>query len=288
MTLQSVTYLGPSTVDEATSLLREHDDAIVLAGGQSLIQMLKQRLVHAESVVDITGIDSLHEIERRGENLVVGAAVTYEQLRHHPAVTDRIKGLEEALATIGDKQIRSRGTFVGGIAHADPQGDPPVIATALDATLHVESAQGERQIPIEDFYVGLFETALDDDELVTRVEIPVSSQNTYSTYRAFAPRKGDYATATVALLLTRDDRDSVTDATVVAGSILDRPTPLADVESALVGEQLTEARAKKIAANAPQSIEVFDDEVASANYKEMLLERLIRDALLGAIEGTDE
>lgn len=282
--MQQIRYLRPESVDEATDLLAEHGgDAVVLAGGQSLAQMLKQRLVGGEYVVDISAIDAFDRIDVGDQSLTAGAMVTYETLRHRDVVQERVPVLAEALATIGDVQIRSRGTFAGGIAHADPQGDPPVVASALDATLHVASADGERTVPASEFFYGLFDTDLGPDELLTGVEVPLLPRDSYSTYRAHAPRKGDYATASLAVILEGGD-DVIEDARVTVGSVVDRPERLAPVEDELTGESLDESVVERAADCARESVDTYDDHLGSAEYKETIVRRLTADALTDALD----
>jgi carbon-monoxide dehydrogenase medium subunit len=282
--MQQIEYLRPETVEEATEMLAEHGgDAVVLAGGQSLTQMLKQRLVGGEYVVDISAIDALDRIDAGADLVTVGAMVTYRTLQNHDLVRERVPVLAEALGTIGDVQIRSKGTFAGGIAHADPQGDPPVVASALDVTLQLSSADGERTVPASDFYYGLFDTELESDELLTGVEVPLLPPDAYSTYRAHAPRKGDYATASLAVILERDG-ETVTDARLVLGSIPEKPTPLDAVTEELVGEQLDEALVERAAERARETVTPYDDYMGSAEYKETLVGRLTADALTDALD----
>lgn len=277
--MQEITFHRPGSVDAARDLLAEHGrDAAVLAGGQSLVQMLKQRLVDADHVVDITGIDELDALALEDDVLRVGAGVTYSDVRDHPAVEERVPVLYEALGTVGDVQIRSRGTLAGGIAHADPQGDPPVVASALDATIHVTGPDGERTVPASEFFWGLFETDLESDELVTAVDVPLLPASSYSTYRAFAPRQGDYAVASLAAVLEFDG-DAVADATLTVGSVGDVPQRVGAAEDVVEGQRLTEARVEEAAAAAAEDVDAFGDEMGSEAYKETLVERLTRDAL---------
>lgn len=281
--MQPITYLRPESLAEATDLLAEHgENAVVLAGGQSLVQILKQRLAGADYVVDISGLDALDRVEIGEESLTVGAMVTYERLRRHEVVRERVPVLAEALGTIGDVQIRSRGTLAGGIAQADPQGDPPVVASALDATIHVASADRERTIPATEFFAGLFETELGTAELITAVTVPQLPPSSYSTYRAFAPRKGDYATASLAVILDLDG-EVVEEARLTVGSVVHVPTRLDDAEAELAGERLDENVVARAAAAAREGVETFDDELGSAAYKESLVERLTSEALSDAV-----
>ncbi|MWV38507.1 xanthine dehydrogenase family protein subunit M [Natrialba sp. INN-245] len=278
--MKPITYLEPETVDEACEQLDRHgNDAVVLAGGQSLLQILKRRLVQADYVVDITAIDDLHELGESDGSFRIGAAVPYVDIVQHPVVRSQIPGLAEAIETIGDHQIRCRGTFVGGIAHADPQGDPPIIATALDAEFHIASVDGTRTVSASEFYAGLFETDLNQGELITHVEVPLSEDNEISTYQSFTRRMGDYAIAAVALSTSLSNDETMTDPRVVVGAATHGPTRLSSVEDSLEDSVITDDIIDEAAETARENVDATDDEVATAAYKSHLVGELTRDAL---------
>lgn len=277
--MQQISYRRPASVEEATEMLAEHGgNAVVLAGGQSLVQILKQRLAGAEYVVDISGLDELDRIDEGDGAVTVGAMVTYERLRNRPVVRERVPVLAEALGTIGDVQIRSQGTFAGGIAHADPAGDPPVVATALDVDLHVASVDGTRTVPASDFFFGLYETDLGPEELLTDVSVDLLPEGAFSTYRAVAPRKGDYASASLAVVL-EPTPENVTDASVVAGSVEDTPVRIEPIEDTLTDEGLTDDLLDRAPDLARDAVDPYGDEHGSAEYKEALVGQLVSEAL---------
>lgn len=284
--MQGVTYHAPETLAEACDLLDRHgDDARVLAGGQSLIQLLKQRLVGAEHVVDIGGIDGLGAIRVDDDALRVGAMATYADVRRDAAVRSRLPVLPEMIATVGDRQVRARGTLVGGVAHADPDGDPPVLATALDATIHLRGAGGERSVRAGAFYQGLFETAMAPDELVTAVDFPLPDDGTVAAYRSFTPRMGDYAVASVALVADASDDATLVDPRVVAGGVADTPRRLPRVEEAIDGTAMTDDRRDEVAATAREAVDPVSDAEFDGEYRRSLLGTLVVRAVTAALDG---
>jgi CO/xanthine dehydrogenase FAD-binding subunit len=277
--MQRITFHSPSSVEEVCSLLDEHPhETKVVAGGQSLIQMLKQRLVSADTIVDISSLDELSGIRREDGRVWIGAAETYAAVRDHELVSDLLPVLPSAIATIGDTQIRNRGTLVGGIAHADPQGDPPVVATALDATIRIRSAAGTRDVSGREFYRGLFETALDPAELVTEVGFPIRDDRT-TAFRSFTPRKGDYAVASVVASAPTDAEASAGDLEFTAGAVGDYPQ---FVTGADVDADATDVRGvdrEAVAERVADAVTITGDEEWSASYRERVFEHLVEEAL---------
>lgn len=283
--MQPIEFHAPGDVAEACGLLAEFgDDAAVLAGGQSLIQLLKQRVVGADHLVHVGDLEELRRIRREDDRVWIGAAVTYEQARRSEVVADAVGVLPEMIATVGDTQVRSRGTLIGGIAHADPRGDPPVLAVALDATLRLRSTRGTREVPASAFYYGLFDTECEDDELVVEAGFPILGDRTGASYRSFAPRRGDYAVASVAAVIELDDEGRVADATLVVGAVGDAPQRLETAREGLVGERPDGERLEAVVAEASEEAEVVGDEEWSAEYKRALVGTLVEDALAAAIE----
>jgi CO/xanthine dehydrogenase FAD-binding subunit len=276
--MQRISFHSPSSVDEVCELLAERpEETRVVAGGQSLIQMLKQRLVAAERIVDISSLDELTGIRHHDDRIWVGAGETYAAVGDHELVCEHVPVLAEAVATIGDAQIRNRGTLVGGIVHADPQGDPPVVATALDATIRIRDAETERTASAREFYEGLFTTDLGPTELVTEVGFPVREDRA-ETFRSFTPRKGDYAVASVVASAPDGESASIADAAFTAGAVGDYPQFVdgadleLDVADGAVGRE-------SVAEAVADAVQIEGDEEWSASYKRRLVEHLVSEAL---------
>lgn len=168
-------YQRPTTVPEAIAALRASSDGKFLAGGMTLIPTLKQRLAMPSDLIDVSGIPDLASITREGASVVVGALATHDTVATHPVVRNSIPGLAHLVSQIGDPQVRNRGTIGGAAANNDPGADYPAAILALNATIHTD----RRQIPADTFFTDLFETALADDELITRVSFPVPEKSRY-------------------------------------------------------------------------------------------------------------
>jgi carbon-monoxide dehydrogenase medium subunit len=202
-------YHRPSSAAEAVELLAELEEARPLAGGQSLIPMLALRLARFEHLVDIGRIEEMTGVERRDGSLWVGAATTQATIERHSLVAEATPLLARATAHIGHLQIRSRGTLGGSLAHADPAAEYPAVALALGARLEARSVRGRRSIAAEEFFAGLWETALDDGELLTGVSFPVWSGRCGFAVEEMARRHGDFALAGAAVAVELDSEDRV-------------------------------------------------------------------------------
>jgi carbon-monoxide dehydrogenase medium subunit len=202
-------YDAPQTVDEAVARLGElGDGAKVLAGGQSLIPMLSLRLAYFDHLVDVGRIPDLREIRSEADVVVVGATALDATVEHDPDLAARVPLLARVTPLIGHFQIRNRGTVGGSIAHADPAAEYPAVALALDAEIEAVSPRGRRQIPAAEFFQGFWTTALEDDELLVGVRLPVWTGRCGFGVREFARRHGDFALAgaVVAVQVDSDDR----------------------------------------------------------------------------------
>ena len=175
---ESFDYQRASTVSEAISLLQKHgEDAKILAGGHSLVPTMKLRLATPATLIDIGGISELKYINDKGDYLAIGAGTTHWEIESSDLIAQKAPALSQAAGQIGDVQVRNRGTIGGVLAHSDPQADYPGVVLALDATIVVQGSRGERTIAVSDYFTGLWETALGEDELLTEVRIPADSAN---------------------------------------------------------------------------------------------------------------
>jgi carbon-monoxide dehydrogenase medium subunit len=215
-------FYRPQSVADAITLLRGSDSAKLLAGGQSLIPVMKLDLAQPETLVSLAKVGGLSEIRSEGNTLVIGALVTHAEVAASPEVKQRIPGLAGLAAGIGDAQIRNRGTLGGSLAHADPAADYPAAALALGATIVTD----RREIPADDYFTGLFQTALEADEILTAVRFPVPER---SAYAKFAHPASKYAVVGVMVAKTGG---GVRVAVTGAGSKVFR---LSGLESALAG-----------------------------------------------------
>jgi carbon-monoxide dehydrogenase medium subunit len=299
-------YEKASTVDEALSLLAEHGaDAKLIAGGQSLLSLMKLRLARPDRLIDIGRIDSLRGVRSTADGrLVIGALTTYAQLLETPPVMD-LALMADALPRIADVQVRNRGTIGGAIAHADPAADMPAILLALWAEVVARSAQrGERTISIDDFFDGAFSTALAPDELLTEIRLPSPSGSYGSAYRRLEQPASGFAIAGVAVVVGRTGSDggadrtgdstgdragdrtgarasvrAVDDVRLAVTGVGDQPYRATAVEDALRGTTLDAAAIDTAVASITQGVSVQADIHADRDYRAAMAAVMARRAL---------
>lgn len=263
-------YVRANSVDGAVAALVEHgDEAKLLAGGHSLLPLMKLRLAFPSIVIDIGPIKELDFVREEGDEVVVGALTPHAELARNDVVRQQLPLLARAASLIGDPQVRHRGTIGGSLAHADPASDLPAVVLALGATLVAQGPDGRREIAAGDMFQGFLETALDEEELLTEIRLPKSAGRGWS-YQKFTRRSQDWAIVAVAALIGGDLAPSVT--LVNMGT---RPVRAEAAEAALVaGESPSEA-----AAVAADGTEPPADLVASSEYRKHLAAVLTRRAL---------
>lgn len=228
-------YLAPTSVDEAVGALAEHgDDAKVLAGGHSLLPLMKLRLAVPSVVVDIGAVAELRGVSDAGDHLAIGASTTHHQIVHDPLVREHAALLAEATAMVGDAQVRHRGTVGGANAHGDPAGDLPAVMSALDATFVARGTGGERRIPASDFFTGYLETVLQPGELLVRIEVPKYDSSWGHAYEKFNRVAQAWAVVGVAAMVRRDN-GSIAEARVGLTNMGAVPLRASVTEQALVG-----------------------------------------------------
>ncbi len=263
------TYHRPDTVADAVALLGEHgDDAKLLAGGQSLVPMLAMRLTHFEHLIDISRLEQLRNIELRDDAVWVGAGTPHAWVGMDDEVAESVPLLTLSTPHIGHFQIRTRGTLGGAIAHADPAAEYAAVALALDAEVEAASARGTRRIPAAQFFTGLWETALDADEVLTAVAFPVWSGRCGFSVQEFARRHGDFAIAGATVAVQLDGGDTVTRCGIGLlgmGSTPHRGTP---AEQAVIGRPVGDITAEEVGRLAVSALpDVPADLQGSAAYR---------------------
>jgi carbon-monoxide dehydrogenase medium subunit len=225
-------YCAPETIPEVVEELRDpYRDARILAGGQSLIPMLNLRIARFDRLIDIGRVDGLTGIRCEQDSAVIGAATTHAEIERSPELAERLPILREAASHIGHHAIRNRGTFGGSISHADPSAEWPTIVTALGASLRVVGSGGERRVDARGFFRGHFTTALEPDELLVDLTVPLPVPGTGWSFMEFARQSGAFALALVAVLVRLDERGAIGDACVAVGGcgsqpMLPDPAPL--------------------------------------------------------------
>lgn len=232
------TYHRPGSIAEAVKLLGElGDDARPVAGGHSLIPMMKLRLATPEHLIDIGRIEGLDAIGRDGRSLVIGAGVTQQRLIASEIVTRTVPILQETALLIADPQVRYKGTLGGNVANGDPGNDMPALMLALGAVYRLEGADGGRDIDAVDFYQGAYFTALEPGELLTEIRIPIPPDGHGWAYEKLKRKVGDYATAAAAVLLTMDG-GRVSDCAIGLTNLSETPLLATAAAEALVGSAL--------------------------------------------------
>ena len=275
----SFEYFAPTALDEALSLLQEHgDDAKVLAGGHSLIPTMKLRLAEPAVIIDIGRIGGLKGISESGGKLVIGALTTHHELESSDLVQQRVPLLAQTAAEIGDVQVRNKGTIGGSLAHADPAADWPATILALDADLQIAGPNGERTVKATDFFQGLYETDLGDDEILTAVHVSIPDANTKGTYLKLHQVASGFALAGVAVVLTKSG-DTCQNVSVGITGVSDAPYRASGVESALTGAALTAENIAAAAARAVDGITALEDIHASQAYRQNLAQVYTRRAI---------
>ncbi|HWD79073.1 MAG TPA: xanthine dehydrogenase family protein subunit M [Kribbella sp.] len=273
-------YYAPTTVDEALGLLREHSDAKVLAGGQSLMPALRLRLAAPETIVDLGKIDDLRGVRDDGDALVIGAMTPHSTVQSDPLVLEHAKLISLATATVGDPQIRHRGTFGGSLAHADPAADLPAVAVALDASFVIAGADGSRTVPAAEFFQGVFTTALAEDELLVEVRVPKYT-GWGAHYEKFSRVAQAWSIVSVAAAV-RLDGDRIAEARVGLGNMGPAPVRATAVAAALVGQPATADAVREAAARAADGTSPVSDGSGDADYRRHLATVLTRRAVLAA------
>ncbi|WP_307861923.1 xanthine dehydrogenase family protein subunit M [Nocardioides sp. SYSU D00065] len=271
-------YVAPTSVEEALAALGEHgDDAKIMAGGQSLLPVLRMRLNAPEVVIDLGGIDALRGVRDEGDAIVVGAMTTHHEVRDHPLVREHALLVAKAAADVADAQIRHRGTFGGALAHADPAGDLGAPALALGAQFVIAGTDGTRTVEASDFFVGLFETAIGDDEILTEVRIPKHT-GWGAHYEKFVRVAHQWPIVAVAATV----RGSIDEARVGLTNMGPTPLRARATEAALAGVSATEDGVRAAADLAAEGTDPPSDLNGAADYRRHLARVLTRRAVLEA------
>ena len=275
-------YVRPGSVDEAVRALADGgDDAKVIAGGQSLLPLLRLRLAYPELLVDVGGLDELRGVTDAGDALVIGARTTHYQLVNDPLVAEYCGLLAEATATVADPAVRHRGTLGGALAHGDPAGDLPAVVLALDATLAARGPGGEREIPAADFFVDYLTTSLQPDEILTAVRIPKLGPGWGYRYEKFHRTAQSWATVGVAALARRDN-GSVAEARIGLTNMGTVPVRARAAEDAVAGAEASRGALRAAANRADEGTQPPADLHGAADYRRHLARVLTGRALAGA------
>lgn len=279
----SFKFYSPSTLDEALKLLSEYrEDAKVLAGGHSLIPLMKLRLATPKHVIYLGGIRELEYIKESDGEILLGALTRHNDVENSPVVRSKCPLLSETASRIGDLQVRNMGTIGGSLAHADPAADYPAAVLALEGEIVARRIGGSRTIKAHEFFRGAFETALSPDELITEVRVPVLQGRYGSAYEKIASKANDYAIAGAAALIVLDEEGKCVKARVGLTGVFRTPVRARGVEEELEGKKLSEDVIMNASKRASEGPEPLSDVKASSDYRRYLATVATKRALLRA------
>ena len=276
----SFEYLRPKTIPEAIAMLQQHGDAAkILSGGQSLIPMMKLRLARPSILVDINRISGLSHVKEEDGCLKIGGLTREAELEASPLVRSKYPILADTTHVIADPQVRNLATVGGNLAHGDPANDHPATMVALGARVVANGPKGERVIPIEKFFLSLFTTALEPDEILTEIRVPIPPARSAGAYLKLERKVGDFATAAVAVQMTFDEQGACQKAGIGLTNVGATPVKAQKAERFLLGKKLDDDAISQAAQLAADEAEPSEDLRGPVEYKKGLVKELAKRAL---------
>ena len=275
-------YLRAGSVDGAVQALADNPDARILAGGQSLIAMMNLRLVRPACLIDINRVPDLGYIREEGDGVAIDALARHNEVKHSELVRARCPLLTEAYESIAHHTVRNRGTLGGNLCHADPSSETPAVMIAVGATLVLQSVGGTRAVGAEDFFLGTYETAARQDEMLVEIRLPSRGADGWA-FAEISNRHGDFAIAVIATTLSLENGRCAA-ARVVASGVGEHAARLVPAEQALVGGPVDETRLDAAAAAAAGAVDPHSDSHADAAYRRDAVAALTRRTVRRAAE----
>jgi carbon-monoxide dehydrogenase medium subunit len=266
------------------NLLRSKEDAKVLAGGQSLLSLMKLRLTAPKALIDINGVLELSHITEKDGSIVIGSMTRHDQLSQSSTIQTRLPLLADAAYLIADQQIRNRGTIGGSLVHADPAADFPTACKALGAKLTAVGSARSRSIAVEDFFQDYFTTSLDPGEIVTEIEVPLPPPRSGGAYLKLTKGHNDFAIVAVAVQLSFDNEFICRNASVVLGGVASIPVRAAETEHNLTSHKLDHNLVKQAAQKAAEGLNPITDFHASAEHRIKMTRRLTAKTIELAVQ----
>lgn len=279
-------YRTPKNLKEVHASLKEFGtDAKLISGGTALVIMMKQRLVRPSCLVSLRSVRGLNGIEVKDGGLSIGGLATHRDVETSSLVRRRLPVLSETYHHVATIRVRNTASVGGGLAHADPNQDPPPTLIALGATVKATSANGSRVIPLDEFFTDYYETVLNPDEIITEVFVPKLPPNSGSAYLKFLPRTADdYATVSAAAVLTLDkSKKTISDVRIALGSVGTTPIRAKDAEALLRGQPVKPEAFREAAEKAKEAVDPMTDFRGSAGYKKEMAGVFVRRALEKAL-----
>lgn len=279
-------YHSPKTVQEALGLMGTHgDDAKLVAGGHSLIPMMKLRLAQPKHLIDLRNVPGLSGVKEDGGNLVIGAMTTWYQLESNATVKAKCPVIGETASIVGDPAVRNLGTIGGSLAHADPAADMPATALACNFEIVCEGSKGRRTVKADDWFQGIMATALKDDEILVEIRVPVLAAGTRAAYLKFPHPASRFAVVGVAAAISTDASGVCSKASIGITGAGTKAVRAKGVEAALVGKNLSGAGAIEAAAQkAAEGVDVQADLQGSVEYKAHLCRVFAKRAIEAAVK----
>lgn len=273
-------YYAPDSLGEALQVLQDNDEAKVLAGGQSLLPMMKLRLATPTALVDISALSDLSYIRDEVQYLAVGALTTHDSIERDRRIKERFALINDAVVRIGDQQVRNLGTIGGSVCHADPAADFPTAMLAADARFAIEGKEGRRMASAKDFFVDFFTTSVRHDEILTELQLPYFPQGSGSAYVKHSLRESDFAIANVGVVLTLEGGGSkCRDARISLGSAGPTPIRASSAEQYLGGKALDGAAIAEAAEKAVEGADPPSDTHGSREYRLRIIKAITRRAI---------
>jgi carbon-monoxide dehydrogenase medium subunit len=276
-------YFAPSTIDEVLKLMVENDEAKILAGGHSLLPMMKLRFAEATHLIDINGVEALKGISDKGDHILIGAMTTESELIVSELLQQKCPLIPEAAKLIADPQVRNRGTIGGDIAHGDPGNDHPSIMMALDAIFVLQSPDGERTVPANSFFLGTYWTELRENEILKEIQVPVAKPNSGYAYTKLKRKTGDFATAATAVVLTLDG-DTCSSISIVMTNVGPTALKAEEAENLLTGKVIDESLIEEAAEKAMSICDPAEDLRGDVEYKTHMAGEMTRRAIRIALQ----
>jgi aerobic carbon-monoxide dehydrogenase medium subunit len=278
-------YFAPTTIEQALALLAEHgDDAKVLAGGQSLVPMMKLRIASPRYLIDVNRIEGLGGLRQDGDRLVIGALCRHGEVAASSLVRERLPLMTDAANQTADVQVRNRGTVGGSLAHADPAGDWPAALLALDTAVTIAGRDGRRTVPLHEFLVDAYTTQLGAVEMVTSISVTLPKAPAGGAYLKFEKRAGDFAVASVGVQLELGDDGTCRSVAVSLGALGAMPTRARSAEDLLSGRVISPELLGEAAQLVRAEAQPFEDTRGSVDYKRHLAGVLFQRACAAAGE----
>lgn len=283
-------YFAPTDVAEVLTLLNQYgEQAKLLAGGQSLMPLMKLRLAEPQTIIDLNSVAALDDIREEDGRLHIGALARHADVATHPLILQSYALLADAARNIGDPQIRNRGTIAGSLVHADPSADYPPAVMALDGQLVVAKADGStRTALVDDFLAGPLMSDIGEDELVTRIEIPAPAAHSGGAYAKHSQVAGDFAIISVAAHITLDPNGVGQQARIVVGGVMPKPYRAEQAAGLLKGKTIDATLLTQAGEAAAEEVETEDDVRASADYRRQLIRVTVPEVVRQASTRAEE